>query len=113
MLEKLNRVNYLFDFYGQLLTKKQQSIMEMYYKENFSLAEVAGHFNVSRQAVHDTLSRAVRTLEKWEKKLKLYENYLLRREAGLKALDLLSKERLDSEEINELRKIVKLFMNES
>jgi len=79
------RVNYLFDFYGTLLTKKQQNIIEMYYKENFSLSEVAEHLHVSRQAVHDALSRAVRTLEKWEGKLKLYEAYLKRKQEGLKA----------------------------
>jgi predicted DNA-binding protein YlxM (UPF0122 family) len=113
MLEKVNRLNYLFDFYGLLLTKKQQSIMEMYYKENFSLAEVAEHLNISRQAVHDALSRAVGTLEKWEEKLKLYEVYLQRREEGLKALDLLSKRPLNDDQINKLKEIVKRFMIES
>ena len=41
MLEKINRLNYLFDFYGNLLTDKQQRVIEMYYKDDFSLAEVA------------------------------------------------------------------------
>lgn len=113
MLEKVNRLNYLFDFYGLLLTKKQQNIMEMYYKENFSLAEVAEHLNISRQAVYDALSRAVNTLEKWEEKLKLYETHLQRRKEGLKALDFLSNRQLSDHQINKLKEIVKRFMVES
>ena len=104
MLEKINRLNYLFDFYGNLLTDKQQRVIEMYYKDDFSLAEVAEHLNISRQAVYDILSRTVYALENWEKKLKLY---ILPSEKGrrLKALELLARRPLRKKILIRLKKL--------
>lgn len=110
MLEKINRINYLFDFYGLLLTDKQQSVIEMYYEDNLSLAEAAEHLYITRQAVHDTLSRAVYALEDWEKKLKLYETYLQRKKEGRKILELLSAQPLKEDEINKIKEIVRRLM---
>lgn len=113
MLEKINRINYLVDFYEQLLTKKQKSIVEMYYKENFSLGEIAEQLNISRQAVHDILSRAIQALERWEAKLKLYEIYLQRRKEGQKVLDLLDNTALDKQDIEKIKDIVQKVLLES
>lgn len=113
MLEKINRLNYLFDFYGNLLTDKQQCVIEMYYKDDLSLAEVAEHFNISRQAVYDILSRTVYVLENCEKKLNLYASYLQRREDGLKALELLARRPLREEDINMIKEIVRRNMVEN
>lgn len=113
MLEKINRLNYLFDFYGNLLTEKQQRVMEMYYKDDFSLAEVAEHLNISRQAVYDTLSRTVYALENWEKKLNLYASYLQRKENGHRALELLARRPLKEEDINIVKKIVLRYLVEN
>lgn len=113
MLEKINRINYLVDFYEQLLTKKQKSIVEMYYKENFSLGEIAEQLNISRQAVHDILSRAIQALERWEAKLKLYEMYLQRRKEGQKVLDLLDNTALDKQDIEKIKDIVQKVLLES
>lgn len=85
MLEKTTRINMLYDFYHELLTKKQMQYMELYYREDYSLAEIAHHNDVSRQAVHDTIRRTEQHLEMYEKKLQLYEKFTKRHEA----LDLL------------------------
>ena len=113
MLEKVNRINYLIDFYDRLLTKKQKSVMEMYYKENFSLGEIAGQLNISRQAVYDLLSRATVALEKWETKLMLHEAYLHRRKEGQRALDLLAASPLTPRVLEEIRDIIKKIMLDS
>ncbi|MGI6328520.1 MAG: YlxM family DNA-binding protein [Dethiobacteria bacterium] len=113
MLEKVNRLNYLFDFYGTLLTEKQQRVIEMYYKDDFSLAEVAGHLNISRQAVHDILSRTVLALENWEKKLNLYASYLQRKEDGHRVLELLARRPLQEEDIDAIKEIVRRNMVEN
>lgn len=59
----------LFDFYGPLLTPRQQELMRAYYLEDLSLAEIAGEDGVSRQAVHDLIKRAEAALQEYEEKL--------------------------------------------
>jgi|LSQX01.3.fsa_nt_gb predicted DNA-binding protein YlxM (UPF0122 family) len=65
----------LYDFYGSLLTAKQQRFMELYFGEDLSLGEIASEFNVSRQAVYDILSRAEASLRGYEERLRLVESY--------------------------------------
>ncbi len=74
-LEKTQRINMLIDMYGDLLTDKQNQYLSYYYKEDFSLSEIADEFLVSRNAVFDNLKRAVHTLEKYEDKLQLLKKH--------------------------------------
>ena len=75
MLDKVLRIGLLFDFYGALLTDKQQYCLEVHYLRDLSLSEMAVELNVSRQAVHDILRRAEQLLEDYEAKLKLVERH--------------------------------------
>lgn len=75
MLEKVAWMNLLFDFYGQLLTNRQKVFMDLYYAQDFSLGEIAGEYQVTRQAVYDTLKRAEQTLSHYEDKLGLVAKY--------------------------------------
>ena len=56
-IEKTNRMNALFEFYAALLTDKQMNYIELYYADDYSLAEIAEEFGVSRQAVYDNIKR--------------------------------------------------------
>lgn len=58
----------LFDFYGELLTEKQKTYFDLYYNQDFSLAEIAEEEGISRQGVHDTLNRTEATLRNFEEK---------------------------------------------
>jgi predicted DNA-binding protein YlxM (UPF0122 family) len=71
--EKKIRVGRLYDFYGGLLTDKQQKIMEQYFYDDLSLGEIAENFQISRQAVYDLLKRAETTLENYEAKLHMLQ----------------------------------------
>ncbi|MFX3618436.1 MAG: putative DNA-binding protein [Sporolactobacillus sp.] len=75
MLEKILRVNALYDFYQPLLTSKQQEYLDLYYLNDFSLGEIAERCHVSRQAVYDNLKRAEAALEAFEEKLGLSRKY--------------------------------------
>lgn len=77
-IEKTNRMNTLFEFYATLLTDKQMNYIELYYADNYSLAEIAEEFKVSRQAVYDNIKRTEKVLEGYEEKLHLYSNYVVR-----------------------------------
>ena len=74
-MDDVYEIGLLMDFYGQLLTKNQLSIMEMYYNDNWSLAEIAGNLNISRQGVHDFIKRAKASLLDYEEKLKLIKRF--------------------------------------
>jgi len=91
MLEKTTRMNYLFDFYQDLLTPKQQNYMSLYYLDDFSLGEIAEQFEVSRQAVYDNIKRTEAMLEEYEDKLHLYEKFLMRQNMFKKLSSLLEK----------------------
>ena len=73
-------MNYLFDFYQALLTKKQRNYLELFYLQDYSLSEIADTFDVSRQAVYDNIRRTGDLVEDYETKLGLYKNFELRQE---------------------------------
>jgi len=74
-LEKTNHVILLIDMYGELLTEKQQNYLTMYYEEDLSLSEIADILDVSRNAVHDQIKRALIALEGYEAKLGLIKKH--------------------------------------
>ena len=75
VIEKLARMAMLYDFYGQLLTKRQQEIVEMFYSDDLSLSEIAQEYCISRQAVYDLLKRTEKILEDYESKLRLVHKF--------------------------------------
>lgn len=56
----------LFDEYGALLTEKQRECFTLHCEQDLSLGEIAAELGISRQGVHDTLSRAEATLLEME-----------------------------------------------
>ncbi len=74
-MEKLLQVTYLYDFYGQLLTTRQEGVFRRYYLEDLSLSEIAEEEDVSRQSIHDTIKQAERKLMSYEAKLGLVERF--------------------------------------
>lgn len=82
-LEKTTRMNYLFDFYQELLTPKQRSYMELYYLDDHSLGEIAEAYDITRQAVYDNIRRTEAMLEEYEAKLQLFEKFQKRQQLVL------------------------------
>lgn len=77
-IEKTETINRLLDFYEDLLTERQRTIMKCYFQDDYSLAEIAEHLGISRNGVYDHIRRAIETLENYESKLKLVEKYTQR-----------------------------------
>lgn len=61
----------LLDLYGELLTEKQRDVLELYYNDDLSLAEIAQQYEISRQGVHDSIKRGEEALMKFEEILGL------------------------------------------
>ena len=70
-MEKFVEQGYLYDFYGELLTERQQQVYESVVLEDYSLSEVAEDLGISRQGVHDLLKRCDKIMAGYEEKLKL------------------------------------------
>lgn len=98
----------LMDFYGVLLTDKQQEIMNLYYNENLSLAEISELTNTSRQAVHDIIKRCNKLLIEYEIKLKLKENVLKKIEKKKTAMKYLEDIKSNTTEPAIIEKIDRL-----
>ena len=50
-------ISFLLDFYGDVLTERQREVMEQYYNDDLSLAEIADNFGITRQGVRDSIKR--------------------------------------------------------
>lgn len=102
-------VTMLYDFYGQLLTEKQRSAIELYHLEDLSLNEIASMWDCSRQGVRDLIKRTENILNDYEKKLGLVKKYIRNKKNLDDCLDkldnILHKHNLDnSEEFVDIRK---------
>lgn len=86
MFDKITEISMLFDFYGQLLTAKQQEILRLYHENDYSLSEIAEEFGISRQGVHDAVKKAEKALYEYEEKLGLVGK-LTNTQARIEAID--------------------------
>lgn len=68
-------ISYLLDFYGDVLTEKQRDVMEQYYNDDFSLAEIAENSGITRQGVRDSIKRGESILLDLEDKVGYADYY--------------------------------------
>ncbi len=73
-MDKTIYLSNLFDYYGELLTDKQQDYFKSYYFNNLTLSEIAENENVSRNAVHKQIKDTENKLIHYENILKQYQN---------------------------------------
>ena len=71
MFEKDLNISYLLDFYGELLSERKRAVMDMYFNEDLSLAEIAEQIGISRQGVRDIIKKSEEDLHFYEEKLGL------------------------------------------
>jgi len=70
-LQSRERQIRLLDRYGALLTDHQREVMDLYLRQDWSLAEVGRQLEVSRAAIHDLIRRTTQSLEDYEARLGL------------------------------------------
>lgn len=76
MTDPAFRMTMLYDFYGDLLTERQKEFYDLYYNEDFSLAEIAENAGISRQGVRDVIVRAEAILTEMEEKTGIIQRFL-------------------------------------
>ena len=87
-MEKFVEQTLLYDFYGELLTERQQQVYESVVLEDYSLSEVAEDLGISRQGVHDMIKRCNHRLEEYDSRLHLVEKFLCIRKQVQKIKEL-------------------------
>ena len=82
MFEKNLQLAELIDTYAELLTDRQQRLLDLYYNQDLSLGEIAEDVGISRQGVRDSIKKAERELAFFEEKLHLVARENAVRTAG-------------------------------
>ena len=89
---------WLTAFYGGLLTDKQRQVLTLHCEEDLSLAEIAQEAGVSRQGVHDMLTRAAQRLFDMEEKLGMAARFRTMEDGLEECRNLLKEKRYDEAE---------------
>jgi len=108
-MKELIRITMLLDHYGTLLTEKQNQILKMYYEEDYSLAEIAYNYNITRQAAFDAIKKGEAVLNKYEQALNLAQKQTEKEKTAEEIRNLLKKLTVSENEIGEIKKIEKLL----
>lgn len=99
MPEKKLEMDLLLDFYGDLLTPRQQEICRYYCREDLSLQEIAEIEHISRAAVYDMIDRCRSELFHYEEVLHLASSCRKRLQ--------LYEQMLKSEDLKEVRDLIR------
>lgn len=74
-MAKNMEISLLLDFYGDMLTEKQRSVIEYYYNDDLSLSEISDNEGITRQGVRDSIKRAEFQLLEMEERLGLARRF--------------------------------------
>jgi len=77
MFEKDMQIAVLLDCYGDLLSDHRRSLIEMYYFDDLSLAEIAENTGISRQGVRESVKKSEAELRMLEEKLHLAQKFAM------------------------------------
>ena len=88
-MRKTVEEHFLFDFYGELLSDKQKRVLEYYYNDDLSIAEIAELTGLTRQGVYDAYKRGKAQMRHYEEKLGVYTRFVKQREGLARIADKL------------------------
>ncbi len=75
MFEKDLTISFLLDFYGDVLSERKRTVLDYYYNDDLSLAEIAEEIGISRQGVRELIKKAEDELHFYEEKLGLAKRF--------------------------------------
>lgn len=103
---------WLMAFYGGMLTEKQRQVLTLHCEEDLSLGEIAQEAGISRQGVHDMLTRATQRLFDMEEKLGMAARFR-RMEDGLEQCRTLLQEKRYDEAGQVIDSLIRLDQEEN
>ena len=109
MFQKSLEIGYLLDFYGELLNDRRRTVLDMYYNEDLSLAEIADEIGISRQGVRDLIKKAEEEIFFLEEKLGLAKKMSAIKSHSDKLLSIAEASSLPCEIVSEIEEIAKII----
>ena len=97
MFEKNMKFPLLLDIYGSLLSDRKLEILDYYYNEDYSLAEISELTGISRQGVRDSIKKSEEELFSLDEKLCLSEKNKRISTAASELRQIAESEKLDEE----------------
>ncbi len=89
MFEKDLKIGFLLDFYGDVLSERKRLVLDGYYNNDLSLAEIASEVGISRQGVRELIKKAEEELFFYEEKLGLAKRFSHAQDCAERLLKLL------------------------
>ncbi len=71
IFEKDMSIPYLADLYGAVLSERKRELLDYYYNEDYSLAEIAEITGISRQGIRESVKKSEAELRALEESLHL------------------------------------------
>lgn len=105
MFEKNLKIGFLLDFYGDVLSERKRTVLDYYYNDDWSLAEIADEIGISRQGVRELIKKAEDELLFYEEKLGLAKRFGQAKEQAERLLTLLKARGADREIIEAAQKL--------
>ena len=94
----------LIDIYGNALSERQKDVVDLYYNEDLSLAEISENCGITRQGVRDAIRHGVETLKTLEEELGF--------ESKLKRISSLAFEIKENSDIDEIKRLAETIIGE-
>ena len=111
-MNEIVRLSMLLEIYKDLITEKQKNVLNLYYNQDLSLAEIADEYGISRQAARDNIKNGEKNLLDYESKLGLLDKRI-RSSNIFDEINLeLSKNEVNKEVIKKLKNKLKEIMEE-
>ena len=92
MFEKNLEIGYLLDFYGDVLSERKRTVLDYYYNDDLSLAEIAEEIGISRQGVRELIKKAGEELMFYEEKLGLAKRFQVLEEQTEELISLMEQQ---------------------
>ena len=111
MFEKNMKIAYLFDFYADTLDDNVASVLQSYYEDDLSLAEIASEVGISRQGIRHLIKKGEDQLIYLEEKLGLARRYQELETAAASLLELATRLENENrtEDADEIRRITEVI----